>query len=728
MFGRSLTWATLAMLAGLLAYSFHVKPAAALPDGFTDTLVTDSSDTLVNDPSPLLPTALAFTPDGRMLVTSKPGKLYVYDQSADPALSLVLNLGPETCDNSERGLLGVSVDPRFGEDGHNYVYLYYTYNKYDQCPVGEPANNKNPVNRVSRFAMNGDTVDKSSERVLVDNIKSPNGNHNAGDLHFGKDGNLYVSVGDGACDYAEPARCQYENDASRDKNILNGKILRIKPDGSIPADNPFLGTGTARCNETGQTSRGTYCQETYLKGFRNPFRFAIDPDASGTVLRVNDVGGQRWEEIDQARVGTGDDGNDYGWNLCEGRYDNPYHGGKVNCSGATYTAPIHEYSHNTGCESITGGAFVPDGFWPAKYDDAYLFGDFVCGKIFTLNKARDRGYKAEVFKGGLGRQSAVAMAFGPYGTTGKALYYTTFDNGGEIHRIAYTEGNQAPVADVKMASGTNNYGPMTMDFDASGSSDPDDNTPLTYVWNFGDGTPQTTSTPASSHTYAQSRKYTVTLTVRDSLDEPSEPTTINVFPGDTPPEPVIESPADESTFHLDEQIEASGSATDAEDDADGDPATGPTLRWDVFQHHDGNHAHPYTNGTGDSLTFLGADPEGLYSTDPDLNYLEVRLTATDSLGLSKTVSIELRPQTVAVTFGTQPKDLRLKINGDVFLAPKTIVSWEGYSLNAVAPRQRDPGGHLWGFQFWSDGGAREHVIETPADPTTYTATIQRIRR
>ncbi|MDQ3793601.1 MAG: PQQ-dependent sugar dehydrogenase, partial [Actinomycetota bacterium] len=397
---------TLALLVGLFACFVCAKPASALPSGFSDAKVVDVSQ----------PTALAFTPDGRMLVTSKPGQLHVFDQGGNPLASPVLNLGPEVCDNSERGLLGVAVDPRFEEVGHNYVYLYYTVKVGPTCDES-----RDEDNCVSRFKMNDNTVDESTEEVLIDKIRSPHGNHNGGTLKFGKDGNLYVSVGDGGCSYAASTRCQYENDASRHRHVLLGKILRIKPDGNIPTDNPYYADpDSERCHVTGRTEIGKNCQETFVRGLRNPFRKAFDPDTPGTTTRlfINDVGGQRWEEIDQAKVGTQDDGNDYGWNLCEGRHDNPYRGGRVNCSGSTYTGPIHEYSHRTGCESITGGAFVPDGLWPAKYDDAYLFGDFVCGKIFSL-KPVDGGFRREVFEGGLGGRSAVAMTFGPY-SAGKA--------------------------------------------------------------------------------------------------------------------------------------------------------------------------------------------------------------------------------------------------------------------------------------------------------------------
>jgi glucose/arabinose dehydrogenase len=417
--GRALTPITLALLVGFFACLLFARPAVTLPGDFEDKLVTDVA----------LPTALAFTPDDRMLVTSKPGRLYVYK---DGSKTQALNIESQICATSERGLLGVAVDPNFANNG--YIYLYYTYKKHGVCPDHEPANRRNPVNRVSRLVMSGDTVDPASERVLIDNIPSPNGNHNAGDLHVGKDGYLYVSVGDGGCDYAEPERCQYENDASRDRHVLLGKVLRITPEGGIPPDNPFIGPNSRRCNVTGRTARGNNCRETFARGFRNPFRMAFDPDTSLTTTRflINDVGGQDLEEIDRGKAGA-----DYGWNLCEGRKDNLERRGKVNCSKAPLTPPIHAYSHGSGCRSITGGAFVPDdGSWPASYDDAYLFGDFVCNKIFELRRDRGGGLTRTLFTN-VGDGGPIAMTFGPYGT-GEALYYTTFANGGEVRRISPT--------------------------------------------------------------------------------------------------------------------------------------------------------------------------------------------------------------------------------------------------------------------------------------------------
>ena len=247
------------------------------------TVPPDFSDALVVAVS--APTALAFTPDERLLITIQGGWLRVVRNGsmlAAPALSL----SGQLCTNSERGLLGIAVDPAFATNHH--IYLYYTFRKHGVCPNNTSTS---PVNRVSRFTLgDNDVVDPASELVLIDNIHSPAGNHNGGDLGFGKDGHLYVSVGDGGCDYADASRCAGSNDAARDTHVLLGKILRIRPDGSAPSDNPFMGSDSDVCRMAGGTTAGRKCRETYATGLRNPFRIAFDSNASGTRFFINDVG------------------------------------------------------------------------------------------------------------------------------------------------------------------------------------------------------------------------------------------------------------------------------------------------------------------------------------------------------------------------------------------------------------------------------------------------------
>jgi len=381
------------------------------------------------------PTAIAFTPDGRLLITTQGGQLRVY-QNGNLQGAPALDLSSRVCANGERGLLGVAVDPDF--TNNRFIYLYYTFNKFSTCPIGQPTNALNPVNRVARFILGSDNiVVPGSEIVLIDNIHSPNSNHNGGDLQFGKDGFLYIGVGDGGSDYAGDSGGGGANDAARDKHVLLGKILRITRDGLIPPTNPFQGANSARCNTAGMTTPGNWCQETFASGLRNPFRLAFDPNAAGTRFFINDVGEDTWEEIDE-----GISGADYGWNIREGPCAT---GSTTNCGPqpSGLTNPIFAYPHTGDCgasrvagSSITGGAFVPRGVWPPQFEGAYLFGEFICGKIFQLSPDGSGGFTASEFVTGLGSASAVTLTFGPHQNT-QALYYTTFAGGGQVRRISF---------------------------------------------------------------------------------------------------------------------------------------------------------------------------------------------------------------------------------------------------------------------------------------------------
>jgi glucose/arabinose dehydrogenase len=396
----------IALLVALVVVPVGPSSAAVLPAGFSDSLVAAVAS----------PTALAFTPDGRMLVTAQAGTLRVV-QNGTLVPTPALDLTARTCTDSERGLLGVAVDPQFA--ANRFIYLYNTHRLFGTC-----------LNRVSRWVLQDDNT-VGNEVVLIDRIHSTAGNHNGGDLNFGKDGYLYATVGDGGCDYASPENCGGDNDASRDRNVLLGKILRVtREPGVLPSDNPHLGADSAPCAVTGSTTPGTWCRETYASGLRNPFRFAFDPNAPTTRFFINDVGQNTWEEIDNGIAGA-----DYGWNIREGHC---LTGSTTNCPPPPrrFIDPVFDYGRSGGCGSITGGAFVPNGVWPAVYDGQYLFSDFNCGRIFRLAPTRSGGLARVDFETGLGFASAVHLRFGPWNAS-QALYYTSYANGGEVRRISF---------------------------------------------------------------------------------------------------------------------------------------------------------------------------------------------------------------------------------------------------------------------------------------------------
>ncbi|MBC8075050.1 MAG: PQQ-dependent sugar dehydrogenase, partial [Chloroflexales bacterium] len=208
-----------ALLAAALLPS--AAPAyAAVPVGF------DDQDYLLSIGGP---TAMVFLPDGRALVTQKSGQVRVVKDGAllpTPAL----DIAGAVCDDGERGLLGIAADPQFAANG--YIYLYYTHKKEPpgsapcgKVPAGDRAFSDSAFNRVSRFKLTGDVADRAvAELALIDRVPSFNTNHNAGDLHFGSDGYLYVSIGDGGADYRDDGGGG-GNDAAREQNTLLGKVL-----------------------------------------------------------------------------------------------------------------------------------------------------------------------------------------------------------------------------------------------------------------------------------------------------------------------------------------------------------------------------------------------------------------------------------------------------------------------------------------------------------------------
>ncbi|MEO6326128.1 MAG: PQQ-dependent sugar dehydrogenase [Thermoanaerobaculia bacterium] len=654
-----------------------------------------------------VPTGMAFTPDGRLLITSQTGSIRVYQGGAllpTPALSLPAS---QLCSDFERGLLSIAVDPGFASNG--FVYVYYTFNRNasgSPCPYNSsPTNTSTPVNRVSRFTLPaGNVISPASELVLVDNILSLNGNHNGGDLHFGADGFLYISVGDSGTGgaLARPSRL----------DVLSGKLLRVNSaDGSpVPANPYFAASGARRCGDPAGLPAGAgSCQEIFAIGFRNPFRFNFRPATNN--FYVNDVGQNLWEEIDDVVAGA-----DYGWNLREGHCAN---GSTSSCSPvAGLTEPLFDYQHGqvvvpggaSNCNSITGGAFVPTGIWPAAYDGAWLFGDYVCGSIFRLSSGGPPR-TAAAFGSGLG--GVTTMIFGPFGTT-QALYYTSY-SGSSVNRVSYATTGNAPSA-VASASPSGGPLPLSVSFSAAGSSDPDAGDTLTYFWTFGDGTPETSTTNLTiPHTYSTLGPFTASLRVRDQALIFSTPASLTIFAGNNPPVPTIVTPAAGAEFTVGQSVTLGGSATDAEDGAL--PAS--SLSWTVLLHHD-THFHPFLGPVSGNPApgFTAPAPEDLLAATN--SYLEVQLTATDSQGLTTTATRNFAPQKVNVSFVTSPSGLNVSVNGSPLTGPQTIVSWTGWTLNLVAPAQY-VGPTFYSFGSWSDGGAASHAIVTPGTPASYTA-------
>jgi glucose/arabinose dehydrogenase/PKD repeat protein len=680
------------VLTSMLVLCAHPAQAQhVVRDGFEDTKVA----------SIVAPSALAVVPDGRLLIASQYGLVYVYRNGVVNEAA-ALDLTDRVCTYRERGLVGLAVDPQFADN--HYIYVSYSFNKFGNCEAEE---GDRPVGRVARFTLGEDDhVDTATEQVLIDNVESTVGVHNLDDVEFGKDGYLYVSVGDGGCDWRGDSGCYDTNDAARDLSGLNGKLLRITRDGEIPADNPFRGADTVRCGATGHTAPGLTCQEIFAFGLRNPWRMAFDPNAPGTRFFINDVGQDTWEEIDEGVAGA-----DYGWNFREGFCVNS---STTDCSPVApegLTNPIFAYDRAEGCASVTGGAFVPAGIWPAEFDGTYLFSDYVCGAMFVLRRLADGSYVREPFATSLGNSSAVDMLFAP-ADDGMALYYTSYADDGELRRITFVGGSNRKPEAVAHVAPTSGPVPLTVVVDAAGSTDPDGDA-LSYLWDFGDGSaPQ--NGPHAQHTYTETGVFTLTLQVSDAVGA-SSTASMRIDAGNTAPQPVIEFPQTTTTFAVGDTIVLHGRADDVEDGAL--PAS--ALTWRVLLHHN-THTHGFLPPTsGNDITFHAPGPENLEAAAT--SYLEIQLTATDSGGSSTTLTQALMPRTSQLEFVTSPAGARLRIDNADVTTPFTVRSWVNFGVEVDGAVAQPPATANLTFASWSDGAAARRVITTPAADSTYVA-------
>jgi PKD repeat protein len=293
------------------------------------------------------------------------------------------------------------------------------------------------------------------------------------------------------------------------------------------------------------------------------------------------------------------------------------------------------------------------------------------------------------------------------------LYYASYFTG-TVHRITRSTSNTAPVADFT-------YRPngLTVSFTGAASYDADAGDGIRqWAWNFGDGTTATTTTPTTTHTYSNAGPVQVSLIVSDSHALASTPMTKTVHAGEHPPSLVITHPDPGATFAVGQTVTLTAQATDTEDGA----LPGSAITWTLRLKH-ANHFHPHLGPvTGESVTTTYPAPEDLVAART--SRLVATATAEDSRGLTTTVSRALPPRTVELTFRTSPIRGRLIIEGERRPTPLVVQSWVGYIFRVRAPDQTIAGvPHV--FVRWSDGGARQHDITTPATPSEFVARFRK---
>ncbi|HEX5090557.1 MAG TPA: PKD domain-containing protein, partial [Nocardioides sp.] len=735
-----------------------------LPTGFADVKVIGNISEA---------TAVDFAPDGTAFVALKTGviKSFDYDSATgrfegNATSTNFADLSVSVDNYWDRGLTGIALDPQFGTDGHNFVYVSYTYNRdprddppivpkwgtpgeqYDDCP--NPATTEPPtagcvvMDRVTRLSAvkhaNGWEMTGAEKELLASGCFQF-GSHASGDVAFGPDGLLYASAGDGASfdtlDYG-----QYASPCSDDPPDEGGSLRSqdyrspndpLGVDGSIVRMNPDTGL---------IPTQATANQWLVAYGQRNPWRLTFRPKADGSGLSnelwSGDVGASKWEEVNRipdvtsvaAPVNRGwpcYEGSwtgslvQEGWDaldkpLCENLYAEGV--GAVAAPYFSYETRGPLLTPGEDCQnetsSVSGVAFGSAlSNYPAAYKGAMFFSDYARSCVWVLGKKPNGDPDPSVIHPFVqAAETPVDLVTGPGGD----LYYVDYglddagvptENAAGVHRIVYTGGNAAPTARI-VADHTSGTAQLMVHFDGTTSTDPDGD-PLTYAWDLdGDGA-HDDSTAAKPAWQYDVGTYTVGLRVDDGHGHTST-ATVQIQSGNTPPVLGTVTPDPSLTWAVGQTIGFSATATDAQDGAL--PAS--AYSWNVAIRHCPSgvcHTHSLTTFSGPTGSFAAPDHE--YPS-----HLLLTLTVTDSGGLKATRTIELDPRTVDLAFASAPAGATVTVNGDDHVAPYAETFIQGSRVTITAASTHGTGT----FASWSDGGARSHELSAPATATTYTAT------
>jgi glucose/arabinose dehydrogenase len=588
---------------------------AARPNTWSRQVVTDVARN---------PMAMAVTPTGDLYHVERTGEVYLW-RLATGRSTEAARLDVDTA--FENGLLGITLDPSFATNRR--VYLYHS----EPIPDPPPASGPPGENVLSRFVARADgTLDPGSR---VDLLRVPSERqccHEGGSLAFAPDGTLFLSTGDntnpfdaqGAAPLDErPGRETFDSRRTAGNPFdLRGAILRIHPDGSIPAGNLYPADGSA-----GRP-------EIFVKGTRNPFRIAVDPVtgrlAWGDVGPDAIVDGRRgprgYDEINVA-----DEPGVYGWPFCiaDGKpyadysYATDSVSGAFTCDG-TVPAPLF-YDYITTSHLPLGNVFFSeDQPFTGRLAIAGTYARPVPGSPFALPPpfvdtllmtewTRDLLLAVDVDAAGalqgLSRlvpwedfRRPIDLEIAPDGALYVLEYGTDYfgDNvDARVSRIEHSEaGALTPIA-VVGATPTAGSAPLVVTLSGLASYAPgSDDEIVRYEWDLdGDGRVDDRR-PAFTRRFTRPGEYHVTLTVVGSSGRRSIPSVRRIVAGNAPPTVTITSPTGAFVTAPPGPITIHGTASDPED------GTAPCndLVWDVRLGHNA-HSHPQTTTRGCSVTF-----------------------------------------------------------------------------------------------------------------------------
>jgi glucose/arabinose dehydrogenase len=751
----------LASLLGALVVMLVVPVAAcadsALPPGFQDSVAFPGLEQ---------PTAVRFAPNGMVFVAEKAGKIEAYEDLEDETPELFKDLRTETYDHGDRGLLGLAIDPQFPTKP--YVYALFTYDHVigsgepapewgtanhtgDSCPL-VPANGSDDCvvsGRLVRYTADVTTdgeghlhaVASGEQALIPEDWCQQFSSHSIGDLHFGPEGALYASGGDGAsftsADFGQlgspPNPCgdpPNEGGSLRSQDLrtpetvgdptaLSGTIIRIDSEtGAGWPGNPLAASTSA--NE----------RRIVAAGFRNPFRFAIDPQTG--EMYSGSVGSSEYEEIDRLIPTTGTLYNS-GWPcyegankqfqfrnlelpICEKIYEEPQ----------VASAPLFYYSHRQAVmpgdecsfaagSAISGLSFYEGEEFPAKYKGALLFSDSVRGCIYAMlpgEDSRPDPSRIESFLTGGSQYPGIDIQEGPDGS----LYYVSlFGEGfskGAVHRITFAPG--APQARLETDSQYSEAIEHEFHLDASKSSDPTDEA-LEFEWDLdGNGSFETKGGEIQTVKFTSAKNVIVAVRVTDG-EELTNTAKMTLYPGDTPPVPTISSPLASYLWGVGDKVHLSGSAKNSK----GESVEPLFLYWSTRMLHCPTgpldcHAHPLQ-------VFPGVLSADLIAPEHDYpSYIEITLSASDKRGLLASKTLKLAPRVFTVHLASEPPGIPLTAGLISQPAPFDVPSVEGSQLVLAAPQTVQLGGTAYSWQAWSDGGGAVHTIVAKGQ-SQYTA-------
>jgi glucose/arabinose dehydrogenase len=362
------------------------------------------------------PVSLSNAGDGsnRLFIVEQHGLIRIYDLQTETLLTEpFLDISEEVFSladsggGNEQGLLGLAFHPSYATNGLFYV----NYTSSPSLNVWHTV--------VAEYSVSVDpNIALEAGRIIME-FEQDARNHNGGDLHFGKDGYLYISSGDGG-----GSNDQYGN--AQNTGNLKGGILRIDVDGSVEPNAELCGIVSEYAIPSGNAFPGNNdgCDEILHYGLRNPWRFSFDAVSGG--MTIADVGQNAWEEINFLSAGTVT--QNFGWPCREGAHEfNP----DAECS-PPLTDPVLEYPHQQGNCSVTGGYVYRGGQLPLV--GSYLYGDWCTHRIWVAVPTQE-GWQTTEWEAAAGILSSVSS----FGQDENCEIYVADREGKAVYRIGDAE-------------------------------------------------------------------------------------------------------------------------------------------------------------------------------------------------------------------------------------------------------------------------------------------------